>query len=77
MCAFVLTSLWLTNYSIVFSSWTTSLVMVQRALEYYRIRFVRIDGKVATKKRDQLIQTFQSDPEIRVILITISCGACG
>ncbi|KAJ4304938.1 hypothetical protein N0V90_000466 [Kalmusia sp. IMI 367209] len=47
------------------------------ALDYQRIQFVRIDGKVATKKRDQLIQAFQTDPEIRVILITMSCGACG
>lgn len=67
----------LTHDSVVFSTWTTSLDMVQRVLECEGIRFVRIDGKVATKKREQAIQQFHNDPGTRVILITISCGACG
>ncbi|KAH7371973.1 SNF2 family N-terminal domain-containing protein [Pyrenochaeta sp. MPI-SDFR-AT-0127] len=64
--------------NIVFSTWTTSLDMVQRALKCDGgIRCVRIDGKVAIKKREQAIQQFRNDPDTRVILITISCGACG
>jgi len=51
--------------------------MVQRALQHEGDQFVRIDGKVATKKRQSAIHQFHNDPNIRVILITISCGACG
>ena len=51
--------------------------MVQRALQCEGTQFVRIDGKVATKKRELAIQQFHSNPIIRVILITIACGACG
>ncbi|KAJ4377260.1 hypothetical protein N0V83_000083 [Neocucurbitaria cava] len=61
---------------IVFSAWTTSLDMVERGLGN-DVGFVRIDGKVAKTKRDHAIQKLREDPNIRVILITISCGACG
>ncbi|KAF2728957.1 hypothetical protein EJ04DRAFT_84209 [Polyplosphaeria fusca] len=63
--------------NVVFSYWTTSLDMVQRGLEMKRIKFVRIDGKVATQQRARAMKKFQSDASIRAILITISCGACG
>lgn len=51
--------------------------MVQRALEGCGIGFVRIDGKVAIKKREQAMQQLRNDAHVRVILITVSCGACG
>jgi SNF2 family DNA or RNA helicase len=54
--------------------------MVERALRSdpnYTIQFVRIDGKVPTNKRGQAIQQFHNDPNKRVILITVACGACG
>jgi SNF2 family DNA or RNA helicase len=51
--------------------------MVQQALQYDGVRFVRIDGKVKIKKREEAIQQLQKNPDTRVILITISCGACG
>lgn len=50
--------------------------MVERGLGN-DVDFVRIDGKVAKTKRDNAIQKLREDPNIRVILITISCGACG
>ncbi|KAI4931159.1 hypothetical protein J4E85_003748 [Alternaria conjuncta] len=65
---------------VVFSSWTSSLDMVERALRSNAdqvIQFVRIDGKVQPKKRSLAIERLRDDPGIRVILITIACGACG
>jgi hypothetical protein len=41
------------------------------------IQYVRIDGKVPVKKRGHVLLQFQNDPNIRVILVTVSCGACG
>jgi SNF2 family DNA or RNA helicase len=41
------------------------------------IQSVRIDGKVAANKRSFAIQKLRDDPKIRVILVTIACGACG
>ncbi|CAN9079730.1 unnamed protein product [Alternaria alternata] len=65
---------------VVFSSWTSSLDMVEKALQFYPkhvIRSVRIDGKVQPRHRSDAIRQLHDDPSIRVILITIACGACG
>ncbi|KAH6865282.1 P-loop containing nucleoside triphosphate hydrolase protein [Alternaria rosae] len=54
--------------------------MVERALRYdpnQVIQSVRIDGKVQPKSRSLAIKRLHDDPGIRVILITIACGACG
>lgn len=54
--------------------------MVERALASdpnYIIRSVRIDGKVTASKRSFAVQQLREDPSIRVILVTIACGACG
>ncbi|KAF2728990.1 hypothetical protein EJ04DRAFT_83930 [Polyplosphaeria fusca] len=66
-----------TEKSVVFSFWTSSIDMVQQALQTSGIRFVRIDGKVPHHKRKHLLDRFRKDAAIRVILITISCGAVG
>jgi SNF2 family DNA or RNA helicase len=65
---------------VVFSSWTSSLDMVESALRCdpnHIIQSVRIDGRVQSTKRSHAIQRLHDDPSIRVILITIACGACG
>ncbi|KAA8618925.1 HepA Superfamily II DNA-RNA helicase SNF2 family [Pyrenophora tritici-repentis] len=54
--------------------------MVEKALRCdpnYIIQSVRIDGKVQPKNRGHVIQQLHEDSSIRVILITIACGACG
>ena len=51
--------------------------MVERGLFTENIGFVRIDGSVATKSREQAIDKLRHDSGIQVILLTISCGACG
>ncbi|KAH7085094.1 SNF2 family N-terminal domain-containing protein [Paraphoma chrysanthemicola] len=65
---------------VVFSSWTSSLDMVERALRSElscTVQSVRIDGKVPLDKRSHAIRQFHNDPTTRVILVTIGCGACG
>ena len=54
--------------------------MVERGLRsdpVHAIQFVRIDGKIAASKRGYAVQQLRDDPNIRVMLITIGCGACG
>ncbi|OAL43119.1 hypothetical protein IQ07DRAFT_593302 [Pyrenochaeta sp. DS3sAY3a] len=65
---------------VVFSSWTSSLDMVERGLRSdpnHIIQSVRIDGKVPASKRNCGVQQLRDDPDTRVMLITIGCGACG
>jgi hypothetical protein len=54
--------------------------MVERGLQgdaNYGFQYVRIDGNVPVKKRGVILSRFREDPNVRVILVTLSCGACG
>jgi SNF2 family DNA or RNA helicase len=54
--------------------------MIERALQFDSsdiIQSVRIDGKVQPKNRSHAIQQLHDNPSIRVILVTVACGACG
>jgi superfamily II DNA/RNA helicase len=61
---------------IVFSEWTTMLDLVEPVLERLRAGFVRLDGGVPQKQRQQLVSRFQSEPSCRAFLTT-NAGATG
>ncbi|KAF2235058.1 hypothetical protein EV356DRAFT_445723 [Viridothelium virens] len=63
--------------SVVFSFWTSSLDVVQHALEVAGIRCVRVDGNVSLNNRKRALKLLGDDPETKAILLTISCGAIG
>ncbi|KAI0114319.1 SNF2 family N-terminal domain-containing protein [Nemania sp. FL0031] len=62
---------------VVFSTWRLTLDLIVRGLEEEGIKSVRFDGKVPQKDRQAVVSSFNSDPNIRVILLTLSCGAVG
>jgi SNF2 family DNA or RNA helicase len=51
--------------------------MVQRGLVAANIGFVRINGNVTAKNRIAAVEQLREDPRIRLIILTIACGACG
>lgn len=67
----------LTCYSIVFSTWRLTLDMVEAGLEQASIPSVRFDGKVPQNERQEIVERFRADPSVRVMLLTLSCGAAG
>ncbi|KAJ8128622.1 hypothetical protein O1611_g5012 [Lasiodiplodia mahajangana] len=62
---------------VVFSTWRLTLDLIARGLEGEGIRSIRFDGKVPQKDRSSVLSSFNSDPNIRVMLLTLSCGAVG
>ena len=38
---------------------------------------MRLDGSLSEKRRANLLKTFRTDPDIKVLLATISCGGIG
>ena len=68
---------WLTSPSIVFSTWRLTLDLVEAGLNQSSIPSVRFDGKVAQKDRQDIVERFRHDPSVRVMLLTLSCGAAG
>ncbi len=61
---------------VLFSEWTTMLDLIEPTLEKYGARFVRLDGSVPQKKRQQLVHAFQKDPDCK-LFITTNAGATG
>lgn len=51
--------------------------MVEKGLEKAGIRSVRFDGSVLQKERQSVVDRFKADSGIRVMLLTLSCGAVG
>ena len=62
--------------AVLFSEWTTMLNLIEPLLEKHKIRYVRLDGSVPQKKRQQLVHTFQKDPDCR-LFITTNAGSTG
>jgi SNF2 family DNA or RNA helicase len=61
---------------ILFSEWTTMLGLIEPLIEKRGAAYVRLDGSVPQKQRQQLVQTFQKKPDCRMF-ITTNAGATG
>jgi len=62
---------------VVFSSWTSTLNMIQSMIETAGIKYVRIDRKVSNKNRESALTAFQTSSSLQVMLLSIFCGAEG
>lgn len=61
---------------VLFSEWTQMLDLIEEQLNACNAGFVRLDGKVPQKKRQQIVKTFQTDPDCRFIIMT-NAGSTG
>ena len=61
---------------VLFSEWTTMLDLIQPLLSARKLRFVRLDGSVPQKKRQELVHEFQHDPLCHLFLAT-NAGSVG
>ncbi len=61
---------------VLFSEWTTMLTLIERRIKRFNLDYVRLDGSVPQKKRQQLVHQFQRDPACRLFLTT-NAGSTG
>jgi ERCC4-related helicase len=61
---------------VLFSEWTTMLKLIEPLLEERKMTYVRLDGSVPQKKRQELIHRFQTDADC-MLFITTNAGATG
>jgi len=54
-----------------------TLDSVETGLKEARIPYLRFDGKVKQKERQGIIEKFRRDPDIKVMMLTLMCGAVG
>ncbi|KAF1850690.1 SNF2 family helicase/ATPase-like protein [Cucurbitaria berberidis CBS 394.84] len=63
--------------SIVFSSWTTHLDLIEIALKNHAHAYVRLDGRMTRDARDKSMHALRHDDSIRVMLVSIGAGGLG
>jgi SNF2 family DNA or RNA helicase len=61
---------------VVFSEWTTTLDLIEPLLKKRKLQYVRLDGSVPQKKRQELVDRFQTDPNCGLFLST-NAGSTG
>ncbi|MEE8060148.1 MAG: DEAD/DEAH box helicase [Pseudomonadales bacterium] len=61
---------------ILFSEWTTMLDLIEPILNKRKLNFVRLDGSVPQKKRQALVNQFQTDDNCK-LFITTNAGSTG
>ena len=61
---------------VLFSEWTTMLNLIEEILERLGLTFVRLDGSVPQKERQQLVHRFQNESACR-LFITTNAGSTG
>ncbi len=61
---------------VLFSEWTTMLDLIEPMLDARRLRYVRLDGSVPQKQRQQLVNEFQANSNCK-LFITTNAGSVG
>ena len=63
--------------SVVFSAWIKTFKILEPRLREHSIRTVRLDGSLSTNSRDNVLRVFRTNPDIKCLLATITCGGVG
>ncbi|GLU19251.1 hypothetical protein SLE2022_355120 [Rubroshorea leprosula] len=63
--------------SILFSQWTAFLDLLQIPLSRNNIPFLRLDGTLSQKQRENVIRQFSEDSNILVLLMSLKAGGVG
>ena len=61
---------------VLFSEWTTMLNLIEGLLDRHGAGYVRLDGSVPQKNRQQLVRDFERSPDCK-LFITTNAGATG
>ncbi|KAJ3010962.1 UNVERIFIED_CONTAM: hypothetical protein HDU68_001879 [Siphonaria sp. JEL0065] len=62
---------------IVFSQWTSTFKVLDKALKEEKIKFIQYDGKMSSTAKADALQLFENDKSVSVCLMSLMCGAVG
>ncbi|OEL30921.1 Helicase-like transcription factor CHR28 [Dichanthelium oligosanthes] len=63
--------------AIVFSQWTGMLDLLELQLNTNLIQYRRLDGTMSLNSRDKAVKDFNTDPEVRVMIMSLKAGNLG
>lgn len=67
----------LTLLSVIFSTWTTHLDLIEIALNNDSHTYVRLDGRMPREARNRSLESFDKDDSVHIILVSIGAGGLG
>ncbi len=62
---------------LIFSQFVTMLELIKEELTRLNIPFEYLDGKSSSKQRETSVENFQTNPDLRVFLISLKAGGTG
>ena len=63
--------------SVLISNSTQTLDIFERMLTQQRLTYRRLDGSMAAAKRQEVVDSFNSDPSLFAFLLSSKAGGCG
>jgi SNF2 family DNA or RNA helicase len=63
--------------TIIFTQFTNMLDLIQEPLKAAGYKFVRYDGSLNVKAKNNAVQTLRNDPETTIMLTSTKCGSLG
>ena len=63
--------------TIVFSQFTAFLDIVEQPLKDHEFNFVRYDGSMSLRRREEVLHMFMTNPKYTVLLVSTKCGSLG
>ncbi|KAL6651979.1 hypothetical protein ACP70R_010904 [Stipagrostis hirtigluma subsp. patula] len=63
--------------AIIFTQWTGMLDLLELSLSSNHIQFRRLDGSMSLNIREKAVKEFNTDPEVRVMLMSLKAGNLG
>jgi SNF2 family DNA or RNA helicase len=63
--------------SIVFTQWRGMHAFLSVPLTQRGVKFVRIDGTMNIQRRAEAVETFSTNPNVNVLIISLRCGSLG
>ncbi|XP_039774119.1 helicase-like transcription factor CHR28 isoform X2 [Panicum virgatum] len=63
--------------AIVFTQWSRMLDLLEHSLSSNHIEFRRLDGSMPLNVRERAVKEFNTDPEVRVIIMSLKAGNLG
>ncbi|KAK8044974.1 SNF2-related protein [Apiospora rasikravindrae] len=68
---------YLSKKCLIFSFWKKTLDMIGHAFESRGLSYLRVDGSMSSKKRNNVLNRFQTDSSSRILMMTFSTGGVG
>jgi len=62
---------------LIFSQFTSMLDICEKPLEKFGFQYLRYDGALTRKERQNVLHNFNTNPNIKILLVSLRCASIG